>query len=126
MQNPPGQNALALDNRITYNASVIPLPNADWGELKQLTMQKVVAQSVSGPGCAISRWRGMSMIQRWNIAPALAALLAVLCTPPYLLAQSGAGTIQGTVQDTSSAPIPGAAVKALNQATGVVIETTAN
>jgi hypothetical protein len=66
------------------------------------------------------------MIQRWNIATALAALLAVLCTPPYLLAQSGAGTIQGTVQDTSSAAIPSAAVKALNQATGVVIETTSN
>ena len=66
------------------------------------------------------------MIQRWNIATALAALLAALCTPPYLLAQSGAGTIQGTVQDTSSAAIPSAAVKALNQATGVVIETTSN
>src|SRR5215510_5962331 len=66
------------------------------------------------------------MIQRWNIQVALAALLAVLCTPPYLLAQSGAGTIQGTVQDTSSSAIPGASVKALNQATGVVIETTSN
>ena len=66
------------------------------------------------------------MIQRWNIAMALAALLAVLCPPPHLLAQSGAGTIQGTVQDATSAAIPSAAVKALNQATGVAIETTSN
>ena len=57
---------------------------------------------------------------------ALAALLAVLCTPPYLLAQSGAGTIQGTVQDATSAAIPSASVQALNQATGVAIETTSN
>jgi len=68
----------------------------------------------------------MSMIQRWNIAVALAVLLAVLCTSPHLLAQSGAGTIQGTVQDTTSSAIPGASVKAVNQATSVVIETTSN
>jgi hypothetical protein len=43
-----------------------------------------------------------------------------------LLAQSGAGTIQGTVQDSTSAAIPGCSVKALNQATGVAVETTSN
>src|SRR5437870_12190315 len=68
----------------------------------------------------------MSMIQLRNIAVAVAALLAVLCTPPHLLAQSGAGTIQGTVQDATSSAIPTASVQALNQATGVVIETTSN
>src|SRR5215510_8087687 len=66
------------------------------------------------------------MIQRWNNAVALAALLAVLCAPAHLLAQSGAGTIQGTVEDASSAAIPGASIQALNQATGVVIDTTSN
>lgn len=43
-----------------------------------------------------------------------------------LFGQSGAGTIQGTVTDASSAAIAGATVQALNQATGVSIETTAN
>ena len=57
---------------------------------------------------------------------ALAVLLAALSTPPYLLAQSGASTIQGTVQDATSAAIPAASVQALNQATGVSIETTSN
>ena len=57
---------------------------------------------------------------------ALAALLAVLCPPAHLLAQSGAGSIQGTVEDATSAAISGAAVRALNQATGVAIETTSN
>ena len=66
------------------------------------------------------------MIQRWNIAVALAALVALLCAPPRLLAQSGAGTIQGTVQDATSSAIPSASIQALNQATGVVIETTSN
>ena len=66
------------------------------------------------------------MIQRLKFAVAQAALLAVLCPPAHLLAQSGAGTIQGTVEDATSAAIPGAAVQALNQATGVAIETTSN
>ncbi len=43
-----------------------------------------------------------------------------------LWAQSGAGSIQGNVQDATSAALPGARVKALNQATGVSAETTAN
>ena len=66
------------------------------------------------------------MIQRWNMVAALAALTAVLITPADLLAQSGAGTIQGTIQDATAAAIPGTAVQALNQATGVVIVTTTN
>lgn len=63
------------------------------------------------------------MNQRWNV---VVAILALLCAPFYLSAQSGAGTIQGTVQDATSAAIPGAAVQALNIATGVSIETTSN
>ena len=66
------------------------------------------------------------MIPRLNVAVGLTALLAVLCTSPHLLAQSGAGTIQGTVQDATSSAIPAASVKALNQATGVAIETTSS
>ncbi len=63
------------------------------------------------------------MTQRWNVA---LAMLALLCTPLHLLAQSGAGTIQGTVQDATSAAIPGAMIQALNTATGVSTETSSN
>ncbi len=38
--------------------------------------------------------------------------------PPYLFAQAGSGTISGSVADTSGAVVPGAAVVALNEATG--------
>jgi Carboxypeptidase regulatory-like domain len=41
-------------------------------------------------------------------------------------AQSGAGTIQGTVTDPSGAVIPGAAIHVLNQATGVAVDTRSN
>ncbi len=51
-------------------------------------------------------------------------LLLAACSG--LWAQSGAGTIQGTVQDGTSAAIPGCNVQAVNQATGVSVQTTAN
>jgi len=66
------------------------------------------------------------MIQRKNVAVAITALFALLCTTAPLTAQSGAGTIQGTVQDATSAAIPGATIQALNTATGVSIETASN
>jgi hypothetical protein len=66
------------------------------------------------------------MIHRRNIVVAFATLTAALSAPARLSAQSGAGTIQGTVQDATTAAIPGATVQALNQATGVLIETTSN
>ena len=43
-----------------------------------------------------------------------------------LYAQSGAGTIQGTVRDATGAAIPACSVRAVNQATGVAIDTTSN
>src|ERR1044071_7789428 len=55
-----------------------------------------------------------------------AAAAALFWLPEGMLAQSGAGSIQGTVQDTSSASIPGCSVRAVNQATGVTNFTTAN
>ena len=42
------------------------------------------------------------------------------------LAQSGAGSIQGTVSDSTGAVIPGAAVHVVNVATGVAAETKSN
>jgi hypothetical protein len=59
----------------------------------------------------------------------VASLLLVatsLCCPTAMLAQSGAGSIQGTVQDATSAALPGSSVHVVNQRTGVSYDTTAN
>src|SRR5260370_4369652 len=53
-------------------------------------------------------------------------LTAWLVMPAGLFAQSGAGSIQGTVQDTSSAAIVGCSIHVVNQSTGVVNDTTSN
>ncbi len=55
-----------------------------------------------------------------------AMLAASLLLPAGLLAQSGAGSIQGTVQDASSAALVGCSVHVVNQSTGVVNDTTSN
>ncbi len=60
------------------------------------------------------------------ISNRLCVALMLLAGTVALWAQSGAGSIQGNVQDATSAALPGARVKALNQATGVSAETTAN
>ncbi|MBI3278650.1 MAG: carboxypeptidase regulatory-like domain-containing protein [Acidobacteria bacterium] len=41
-------------------------------------------------------------------------------------AQSGAGSIQGTITDATASAIPGASVRVVNNATGVATESTAN
>lgn len=56
----------------------------------------------------------------------LTLFTATLLIPACLLAQSGAGSIQGTVQDSTGAAIPGSAVHVVNQATGVAADTTSN
>src|SRR5450755_1282685 len=56
----------------------------------------------------------------------VALLAASLLLPASALAQSGAGSIQGTVQDASSAAIPDCAVRLVNQATGVTNSATTN
>lgn len=62
------------------------------------------------------------MRQTGTVRLLLAATLMAAC----VFGQSGAGTIQGTVQDATAAAIPGATVKVVNQATGVTNETTSN
>ncbi len=57
-------------------------------------------------------------------------LLALCATFVWLsveaFAQSGAGTIQGTVQDLSGAVIPNCAIHVVNQATNIAVDTTSN
>src|SRR5438034_10026363 len=67
------------------------------------------------------------MNQRWNILAALIAVLAGLLTQPVdFLAQSGAGSIQGTIQDATGAAVPACPVHVVNQNTGVTNDTTSN
>jgi hypothetical protein len=55
---------------------------------------------------------------------AIALSLATLC--PAVFAQSGAGSIQGTVKDPTGAVIPSAAITVTNRATNVKSTTTSN
>jgi hypothetical protein len=57
---------------------------------------------------------------------AIALVLAAVLCGLNAHSQSGAGSIQGTVTDPTGAVIPGAAVKVLNQATGVAVDTQTN
>ena len=67
------------------------------------------------------------MIQRLKSLTALAAALAGLLIPPAgLFAQSGAGSIQGTIQDATGSAIPACVIHVVNQKTGVTTDTTAN
>jgi Carboxypeptidase regulatory-like domain len=69
---------------------------------------------------------GLSM--RWTkriSAAFFGALLIVTCVRT-LVAQSGAGSIEGTVTDATGAVIPGAAIHVVNDATGVANDTKSN
>lgn len=59
-----------------------------------------------------------------TLATALALGLAMHCS--IAIAQSGAGSIQGTVTDSTGAVIAGAAVHIVNQATNVVADAKSN
>src|SRR5882672_4429895 len=63
----------------------------------------------------------------WNNAVALIAVMAsALFQPIDAFAQSGAGSIQGTIQDATSAALPRCAVHVVNEKTGVTNDTTSN
>ncbi len=60
----------------------------------------------------------------WNqtiFTMATALALAIGCSAAW--AQSGAGSIQGTVTDATGAVIPGASIHVVNQATGVAVDS---
>jgi len=61
---------------------------------------------------------------RAGFALSAALVLAVGCSSAF--AQTGAGSIQGTITDSTGAVIPGASIKVVNSATGVVSNTTSN
>src|SRR5437870_11536088 len=61
-----------------------------------------------------------------QVAALIAALAISLLQPIDALAQSGAGSIQGTIQDATSAALPRCAVHVVNEKTGVTNDTTSN
>ena len=50
----------------------------------------------------------------------------LFCLPAFMLAQSGRGTISGTVRDTSGAVVPLVKITVINNATGQRIDLTSN
>ncbi len=64
-------------------------------------------------------------LRRWGLQVLIVFLAAIACASSGL-AQSGAGSIQGTVTDPTGAVIPGASVQVVNQANGEVVNTKSN
>ena len=73
---------------------------------------------------------GMQLTQafrKWNqMIVTMAAAFALVIGCSAALAQSGAGSIQGTVTDATGAVIPGASIHVVNQATNVAVDTKSN
>ncbi len=66
-------------------------------------------------------------LRRWNVLiPAIAVAIGLILSGSGLLAQSGAGSIQGTVTDSTGAVIPGATISVVNQATNSNTDTKSN
>jgi hypothetical protein len=60
--------------------------------------------------------------QKWSLQVAV-TLLAVMACASSCFAQSGAGSIEGTVTDKTGAVIPGASIHVVNQATSVATDS---
>ena len=62
----------------------------------------------------------------WRWIACLGTVLCFVLCPSVVRGQSGAGSIQGTVMDSTGAVVPGAAIHVVNTATGVVADTHTN
>ncbi len=63
-------------------------------------------------------------LHRWNLPfIAIAMILGMALSCSVLSAQSGAGSIQGTVTDPTGAVIAGASIHVVNDATNVMTDT---
>lgn len=66
-------------------------------------------------------------LRRWIVLiPTIAVAIGLAIGTQAALAQSGAGSIQGTVTDSTGAVIPAATIHVINQATNVATDTTTN
>ncbi len=69
-------------------------------------------------------WRHLTIPELRNL-PTVVVLGAAMCSVSAH-AQSGAGAIQGTVEDSTGAAVPGAAIRVVNQGTGSSNDTKSN
>src|SRR5580698_6880189 len=65
-------------------------------------------------------------ILKWNLHLFTLAAIALAICVPAAVAQSGAGSIQGTVTDSTGAVIPDALIHVANVATNVTTDTKSN
>jgi hypothetical protein len=66
-------------------------------------------------------------LHKWNVLIfTITAVLGMAMCCSNAIAQSGAGSIQGTITDATGAVIPEASVHVVNQATGVAVDTKSN
>ena len=65
-------------------------------------------------------------ILKWNLHLFTLAAIALAICVPAAVAQSGAGSIQGTVTDSTGAVIPNALIHVVNTATNVTTDTKSN
>lgn len=80
----------------------------------QAWLQQGYAERFKQPLRKLSLW----------ISVSVAVVLAIYCSAA--IAQSGAGSIQGTVTDSTGATVSGASVHIVNRATGVASDTKSN
>src|ERR1700722_853107 len=73
-----------------------------------------------------SRSCSLSLLRIKQLLLALTVGIPLILFSPALLAQSGAGSIEGTVTDSTKAIIPGASIHVVNSATGIISDTKAN
>jgi hypothetical protein len=69
---------------------------------------------------------GQKMRYGMKVVSVLIGIALVLAGARAALAQSGAGSIEGTVSDSTGAVIPGAVVHVVNVATGAATDTKSN
>ncbi len=68
----------------------------------------------------------MNFVKRIKGATFALTLGAIFISSSVAFAQSGAGSIQGTVLDSTGAAIPNTRIQVVNQNTGIINDTTAN
>jgi hypothetical protein len=88
----------------------------------------VPQQDLDAAVCRGALHRALRRALKHRFAPVFtfAVILSFLIGCPGAQAQSGAGSIQGTVTDSSGAVVPGATIHVVNQATGVASDAKSN
>jgi hypothetical protein len=90
------------------------------------TMQEPTLQEVALKTSSLARCL-TRILCNWNLSSlAIAVTIGLASCSTTTLAQSGAGSIQGTVTDSTSAVIPGASIHVVQQGTDAISDTKSN